>query len=1664
MSLNGLNTNAYPLTLDGTQSLDVSSLTIGGQPVDLSNLVPYTGATTTLDMGSQNIRTTHVPTTNPDVVNKLALDTSINNLVVSIAGSFLDKVTATPQSVVGNVTYTAQLTADNLVVPATKVANLGTVVEVGPNYRQTLVTDASVTVGQYFGTITSSLGVYQASSSQDMGTVILGSTLTVGQRYRVQINVLGSNPSDTVVALYQSSNGTALNSLLQTESFSGGSTIFKVINQTFTASQPYAILCLFTTGGGATLKWFGLERYEVGVELEKVTLPLLTASKVPILNSAKQLVASGTDAVKLDYLDNVSSDIQTQLNGKLNLSGSNANQNIVIGSYKVQSTATPTVSSDYTTKQYVDSEISGAGSLYLLKTGGTMTGDIIMGANKITSTATPTTDDTLTRKGYVDTQLALKAGLADTQTFSGVNTFSNTVNLSALTASRVLQLDASKNIQTSTVTTTELGYVSGVTSGIQAQINALVAVQGNYVLKAGDTMTGALLMGGNKITTSYTPVNAEDLTRKGYVDTQLALKAGLASTQTFTGVNTFSNTINLSNLTADRVLFLDGSKNVSVGNVTSTELNYLSGVTSGIQSQLNARVLKAGDTMTGTLRFDKSTVGAPTAGANGGNGTRIILYPGDATLVGYELGIQADTFWSSVPTGKRFVWYEQTTERMRLNGDVLSVGNISMPINGEINWGPSKYSRIVDDFQLRICSDDEISFNMGANSTTLGTPQMTITPTGVGIGTTTPQKLLDLSQKDWNCVVGTPVYASALIGASYGTGGVSAGTAGILLEGGTNYGQSTSMAFSRLLNGVRTEIMRLGEFSGAYNVGIGTTNPSYKLDVVGNIRAYGNGPGGPAYFTCENAATGDAYAIYACRSNGGASVWFQNSSTRTGDGGANCATFRNDAGALRLQSAGGNGIYITSTTGTIGIGTDAPETNWAGSAIPNAKVTILGGVPLATGGKARISLGADSRHFSAIEAEHIGSGSTTLSFWTTESAFVNSSNPYRRMFINSVGNVGINTDSPSKRLEVWGESGFIGQINSSISGVNANITPNLKFANTASHIDNNAGEVWLFTAFNGHMSIGRNANRDATTANLVLGASSTEEAQIISTKSNNTGYMPMSFGGSKYTFVGGPVNIAGASPYAVPTGLTTAAGSLVIGGNQNYVGGWNAGFLMECMDTTEINVHDYGARLASFMYYNNNLFTIGRDTGWGTSNANFAGFVGIGTATPLGPLDVNVGGAFGFDRFIVKTTSFWGDGCSTRSETAGTQYGTLSRFMFLQPHIVSESDGWCSMRMGRSGGVATGRWWEVAVRADASFQIGVERSSQFVINTNGNVGIGTTAPGGLLELNSTTAAYNSSLIIKANGGAGVMLDSSGTAGGAKYALLSSITGYGIGAGGFGIYSESGGAYRFSIVGNGRINLGPFTAHTRVGINGGNLGGNVLNPADWPADANGILISDGQQGPNTAGLYVGHQLGNGYITALQPNVAWNPLYISSAITYMYWYGLLCAYTWAGGWVQVSDEREKEDIQPLKTDKSLQRVLALKPYHYRRKFPENEKTPVPDEVKQMRQIGFLAQEVKESNPHCVSEWCNKECKDDEDGGKRLGLSYNDYIVHLVGAVQEVVKRLDALTESNQEQQKQIDVLTERNKVLEAWAREAEKREKKMEQDILKLASLVQQLIPK
>ena len=109
------------------------------------------------------------------------------------------------------------------------------------------------------------------------------------------------------------------------------------------------------------------------------------------------------------------------------------------------------------------------------------------------------------------------------------------------------------------------------------------------------------------------------------------------------------------------------------------------------------------------------------------------------------------------------------------------------------------------------------------------------------------------------------------------------------------------------------------------NLGLGVTNPSYKLDVNGSCQIYQSIAGEHAHIVKNTSTSASAYSIIRVGATGTSDlVLFKNNSARTTDGGVHTATIRNDGGALRLHGSGFNGIYIEASTGDVAIGNEAP--------------------------------------------------------------------------------------------------------------------------------------------------------------------------------------------------------------------------------------------------------------------------------------------------------------------------------------------------------------------------------------------------------------------------------------------------------------------------------------------------------------------------------------------------------------------------------------------------------------------------------------------------------------------------------------------------------------------------------------------------------------------
>lgn len=184
--------------------------------------------------------------------------------------------------------------------------------------------------------------------------------------------------------------------------------------------------------------------------------------------------------------------------------------------------------------------------------------------------------------------------------------------LAALTVSRAVVSDASGFISASAVTSTELGYVSGVTSAIQTQINSKQA-----------TITGG------------------------------------------------ATTITSTDLTANRALISGTLGKVEVSAVTTTELGYLTGVTSAIQTQFSG---KLSATITGAATGD-------------------IIYYNGTNWVNLPRGTNGQTLQSTAAT---IQWAAATANGLPIGGTTNQVLSKNSGTDFDAGWSTLTVSRITD--------------------------------------------------------------------------------------------------------------------------------------------------------------------------------------------------------------------------------------------------------------------------------------------------------------------------------------------------------------------------------------------------------------------------------------------------------------------------------------------------------------------------------------------------------------------------------------------------------------------------------------------------------------------------------------------------------------------------------------------------------------------------------------------------------------------------------------------------------------------------------------------------------------------------------------------------------------------------------------------------------
>lgn len=366
-----------------------------------------------------------------------------------------------------------------------------------------------------------------------------------------------------------------------------------------------------------------------------VAFDQLTVSTVPFLNAAKVLTSSTVTPTELGYLSGVTSAIQTQLGAKISANGSIAfTANQPMGGFKLTGLAAGSAVGD--SVRYEQAILANGTNAF--------TANQSMGSFNLTNVADPTAPQHAATKAYVDSVAqGLKPKTAvRASSLANVNISSMPASLDGVTLTsldRILLKNQSLPQQngiyifngaasaatrsTDMDALTPIDEINGaytfIQSGTQAGqgwvVQSLVATLGTDPMVWVYFNDAASIVGGDMITVTGSTISVDLFTNGGLKSSnpgnsagqlQISLEASSpslainGSNELGIATNGITNThisgtagialSKLAALTTSRALQSNASTGfIEVSAVTNTELGYLSGVTSAIQTQLGGK-------------------------------------------------------------------------------------------------------------------------------------------------------------------------------------------------------------------------------------------------------------------------------------------------------------------------------------------------------------------------------------------------------------------------------------------------------------------------------------------------------------------------------------------------------------------------------------------------------------------------------------------------------------------------------------------------------------------------------------------------------------------------------------------------------------------------------------------------------------------------------------------------------------------------------------------------------------------------------------------------------------------------------------------------------------------------------------------------------------------
>ncbi len=474
-----------------------------------------------------------------------------------------------------------------------------------------------------------------------------------------------------------------------------------------------------------------------------LTSDLATGRAVITTSDAGKIAVSAVTSTELAYLDGVTSAVQTQIDTKIATTDSAANDFVT---FTILDANIDVVSANATAVE-AKRVANIAGAVSTITTADLTASRALVSDGSGKVAISPVTS---TELGYVDgvtsaiqTQIDTKISTADSAsndfiTYSQLNANINlvqdnvvaasgaagvevrrvaniqgavsTITTGNLTASRAVVSDGSGKVAISPVTSTEIGYLDGVTSAIQTQLDtkgtttedaAIEARRVANIAGAVSTITTGNLTASRAVVSDGSgkvSASAVTSTELGYVDgVTSAIQTQIDSKQaTITGAAT---TIDDADLTASRALVSDGSGKVAVSAVTSTEIGYLDGVSSAIQTQLNTKAPLAGATFTGQVNMSDDLVVTGNLTVNGDTTTvnsenkviqdRFIML---ANAVSGAPSADVGIFFNRGTSGNAALYYDESVKFFTLSETRDPDSNVAISPTGAANLAVGQFT------------------------------------------------------------------------------------------------------------------------------------------------------------------------------------------------------------------------------------------------------------------------------------------------------------------------------------------------------------------------------------------------------------------------------------------------------------------------------------------------------------------------------------------------------------------------------------------------------------------------------------------------------------------------------------------------------------------------------------------------------------------------------------------------------------------------------------------------------------------------------------------------------------------------------------------------------------------------------------------------------------